>query len=75
MSLNENKNYYYLYVDRINALIIPKREFNTEELSVIDGYFKTAIPKTKKFNLRTVFGIILSTSLIVSIIILIVSML
>ena len=74
-SYYENKNYYYLYVDRINALIIPKREFNTEELSVIDGYFKTAIPKTKKFNLRTILGIILSTSLIVSIIILIVSML
>lgn len=73
-SYYENKSYYYLYVDKINALIIPKREFDKSELSIIDGYFKTSIPKTRKFNFKTIFGITLSIALLVSIIFLITSM-
>jgi hypothetical protein len=73
-SYYENKNYYYLYVDRINALIIPKREFDKNELNVIDGYFKGAITKTSKFNFKTIFGITLSIALLISIIFLITSM-
>ena len=73
-SYYENKNYYYLYVDRINALIIPKREFAKDELDIIDGYFKNSISKTKKFNFKTIFGLTLSIALVISIIVLIASM-
>ena len=74
-SYYENKNYYYLYVDRINALILPKREFSSEELDVIDEYFKTSIRKTHILNFKAIIGIIFSLSLITCITILIISML
>ena len=74
-SYYENKNYYYLYVDKINGLILPKREFNQEELTTIKGYFEKSIKRTKLINTRTLIGITLSASLILCMIILIVSML
>lgn len=73
-SYYENKNYYYLYVDKINALILPKREFTIEELSTINNYFKSSIKKTSLFNLRTIIGLIFSVALVVCIIILLISM-
>lgn len=73
-SYYESKNYYYLYVDKINALILPKREFTNDELTTIDSYFKKSIKKTSLINFRNVVGAILSVGLIVSIIILIISM-
>lgn len=73
-SYYESKNYYYLYVDKVNALILPKREFNNEELTTIDQYFTKSMKKAKTFNLRTITGIIFSVALIVCMIILIVSM-
>lgn len=73
-SYYESKNYYYLYVDKVNALILPKREFNQDELTTINGYFKTSMKKTKLLNPRTLMGIIFSLGLIVCMVILIVSM-
>lgn len=73
-SYYESKNYYYLYVDKTNALILPKREFTQEELSTIDGYFKSSISKTKALNYRTIFGILFSISLIACMTILLISM-
>ena len=73
-SYYESKNYYYLYVDKVNALIIPKREFNTEELTRIDGYFKKSITKTSLFSFRNILGALFSVALVASMVILIVSM-
>ncbi len=73
-SYYENKNYYYLYVDRINALILPKREFTNDELFTLNNYFKSSIKKTTSLNPRTIAGLIFSLALVVCIIILIVSM-
>ena len=70
-SYYESKNYYYLYVDKVNALILPKREFNSSEQETIDKYFKKSIKKISLLNVRNVLGIIFSIILIVSIIILI----
>lgn len=73
-SYYESKNYYYLYVDKMNALILPKREFNTEELTTIEGYFKKSMKKTSFINARLITGIIFSVGLIACMIILIASM-
>ncbi len=73
-SYYDSKNYYYLYVDKVNALIIPKREFEAEELTTINQYFTKSIRQTKALNFRAITGIIFSISLIVCMIILIASM-
>ena len=73
-SYYENKNYYYLYVDKINALILPKREFSKEEISTINNYFKSSIRKITFFNLKTIIGIAFSFGLIVCMLILLISM-
>ena len=73
-SYYESKNYYYLYVDKVNALIIPKREFNSDELTTMNQYFTKSMKQTKALNFRTITGIIFSVSLIVCMIILITSM-
>ena len=73
-SYYESKNYYYLYVDKMNALILPKREFDTEELATIEGYFKKSIKKTNFINARLITGLIFSIGLIACMIILIASM-
>ena len=73
-SYYESKNYYYLYVDKVNALILPKREFDKEELTTINKYFEKSIKKTTLFNFRNILGVIFSIALIASMVILIVSM-
>jgi len=73
-SYYESKNYYYLYVDKVNALILPKREFNSDELNKMESYFNKSIKKTSLINLKNVLGVIFSLSLIASVIILIISM-
>ena len=74
-SYYENKNYYYLYVDSTNALIVPKREFSTEELTTINGYFQKSMKRTKLLNVKSLVGLIFSLSLIACMVILITSML
>ena len=74
-SYYESKNYFYLYVDKVNALILPKREFTNDELKTIDGYFSKHISKTRTFNLKTILGLAFSLALITSMVILIIMML
>lgn len=73
-SYYENKNYFYLYVDKINALILPKREFNDEELAYIDEILSKKIIRVKLLNMKTILGLIFSVSLIICMIVLVVSM-
>lgn len=73
-SYYESKNYYYLYVDKVNALILPKREFNTSEQETINGYFSKSIKKAGLLNVRNILGILFSVALIASMIILVISM-
>lgn len=73
-SYYESKNYYYLYVDKVNALILPKREFSEDEISAINTYFNKSIKKTGLINFRNILGVIFSIALIASVIILITSM-
>lgn len=70
----ENKDYYYLYVDKVNALILPKREFNSEEIDTINTYFSSSMRKISALNIRTISGIIFSIGLIACIAILLFSM-
>lgn len=70
-SYYETKNYYYLYVDKINALILPKREFENDELVTLDKYFKSQIKKSHFLTSKTILGIIFSLALLISVIILI----
>ena len=72
-SYYENKNYYYLYVDKINALILPKREFNEKEITKMNMLFSKSIKKTKFINFKNILGIIFSVALVASMIILIIS--
>ena len=74
-SYYENQKYYYLYVDKINALILPKREFSKEELNTLNKNFGTQIRKNKTFQFKTLLGIAFSLLLLVSVIILIIEML
>lgn len=74
-SYYENKNYYYLYIDKINALILPKKEFNNNEITKINDYFQQNIRKTNALNIKTILGLIFSISLIICMTALIISML
>lgn len=73
-SYYEGKNYYYLYVDKVNALILPKREFTDEEISKINNYLEPNIKKTPIINTKNILGIIFSLTLLVCIITLLISM-
>lgn len=73
-SYYENKNYFYLYVDKINAIILPKREFSQEELTEIGNRFQKNIRKTSLISLKSILGIAFSISLVACMVILIVSM-
>lgn len=73
-SYYESKSYYYLYVDKINALILPKREFNNEEINTVNKYLQKSIKKINLLNLKNLFGLIFSLTLIASMIILVISM-
>lgn len=73
-SYYESKNYFYLYVDKVNALILPKREFSNDEITTINTYFEKSIKRTSIFNFRNILGVIFSISLIACVIILITSM-
>lgn len=73
-SYYESKNYFYLYVDKVNALILPKREFNNDELSIIDETLNKQIKKVSTFNIKNILGIVFSLSLVICMITLIISM-
>jgi len=63
-SYYESKNYYYLYVDKVNALILPKREFSQEELTKINSYFSSSMKRASVINFRTITGVLFSIGLI-----------
>lgn len=73
-SYYESKNYFYLYVDKVNALILPKREFNKEELVAMDENFSKQIRKISVFSIKNILGVTFSLALIVCMIILVISM-
>lgn len=73
-SYYESKNYFYLYVDKVNALILPKREFNKDELNIMDENFNKQIRKVSIFNIKNILGVVFSLSLVVCMITLIISM-
>lgn len=74
-SYYENKNYYYLYVDKVNALILPKREFSEEEIKQMEFLFSGTIKKTKFWNSKNILGAIFTIGLTASVIILLITML
>jgi hypothetical protein len=41
----ETKNYFYLHIDKSNALIVPKRKFNVEEITKMKTTFSSKIRK------------------------------
>lgn len=73
-SYSENKNYLYLFVDKINALILPKREFNFEELDKIKTYFSTSLKRNSNTTLKNILNVILSLLLIVCIVVLLIAL-
>lgn len=54
----ETKNYFYLHIDKNNALIIPKRKYNNEEVNQIRQTFSS---KMRKENIITLYSIIMMT--------------
>jgi hypothetical protein len=46
----ETKNYLYMFVDRNNAIIVPKREFNNDELTQIKNKFSSSIKKQSIYD-------------------------
>lgn len=49
----ETKNYLYVFVDKYNALILPKREFEDEELTQIKETFDKKIKKEAIYPLSS----------------------
>lgn len=54
----ETKNYFYLHVDKNNALIIPKRKYDSNEISTIQATFAS---KMRKENIVTITSILTTT--------------
>lgn len=49
----ETKSYLYIFVDRYNALILPKREFNPTELKQINTTFSSKMKKSPMYDLSS----------------------
>lgn len=64
----ETKNYFYLHIDKSNALIVPKRKFNSDEL---DKIRTTLNSKTRKERLITMSSL-LTTFVFLTLVVLIV---
>jgi len=64
----ETKNHFYIFVDRNNALIIPKREFNDNELNKLRGIFSKKIRKESLFTISSLLTSIISIGLVVIIV-------
>ena len=47
----ETKNYFYLPIDRLNGLIIPKRKYSEDELAKVRKAFNSKIKKTNIIDL------------------------
>lgn len=64
----ETKDYFYLYVDKMNALILPKREFSEEELEKIKTTFNNKIKKESIYPLSSWFMVGIMILLVVLIV-------
>ena len=49
----ETKNYLYIFVDKFNGLILPKREFNNTEIEQIKTTFSKKMRKEPLYNLSS----------------------
>lgn len=63
----ETKNYFYLHIDKNNALIIPKRKFNEDEITKIRTTFSS---KIRKENIITITSL-LTTAIFIALVALI----
>ena len=63
----ETKNYFYLHIDKNNALIIPKRKFNEDEIAKIRTTFSS---KIRKENIITITSL-LTTAIFIALVALI----
>lgn len=64
----ETKNHLYIFVDKYNALILPKREFQDNELNQIKTTLSKKLRKEPLYNLSSwfmIFIVIALTALIV----------
>jgi hypothetical protein len=64
----ETKNHLYIFVDRYNALILPKREFNEQELNQIETTFSKKIRKEPLYNFSSWFLVLILIALVTLII-------
>ena len=60
----ETKNYLYLFVDQYNALILPKREFESNELSKIKETLSKSITKKPIYNFSSLLLVVVTISLV-----------
>lgn len=64
----EAKNYLYLFVDQYNALILPKREFASNEIDMMRNTFSKKIKKQPIYNYSSWLLILVFISLVTLII-------
>ncbi|HHU59697.1 TPA: YcxB family protein [bacterium] len=62
----ENKNYFYLYINKYHAIIIPKREFTSEEIEKIHSHFDSSMRRSTLLNFRNVFNLLVAILLVIS---------
>ena len=60
----ETKNHLYIFVDKYNALIIPKREFEENELNQIQSTFSKKIRKEPLYNFSSWFMVLILVALV-----------
>lgn len=65
----ETKNYFYLHIDKMNALIIPKRKYNDDEISNIRNTFSNKIRKENIISISSLLTMALFVLLIAVIIV------
>ena len=70
----ETKNYFYLHIDRLNGLIIPKRKYSEDELAKVRKAFNSKIKKTNIIDLSSIITALIFLSLVVLIIIALITM-
>lgn len=61
----ESKDHLYIFVDRYNALILPKREFEDKELSQIRTTFSKKMRKERLYNFSAWLMVIIVIALVV----------
>ena len=64
----ETKNYFYIFVDKYNALILPKREFNEEEINKIRTTFDSKMKKESIYNFSSLLTVFIFITLVVLIV-------